>query len=583
MHLCQGLYGFGRTALGSETCIPTIGARPVYVDQRRSIRLVRVVVAVLVLAATVSPLSPSRADGSWPARPDSLLILHTNDIHAHLFAFQDSKGELVGGAAARSRLIDRLRAGRGRTLLLDAGDVFQGTPIYNFFRGVPDYRTMSLMRYDAGAFGNHELDDGPASWLRARKAAAFPILSANVFVAAESSWAAGLAPATGVVRQGARWIGGMKVPDRSSLRFLTTPYLIKDVDGVKVAILGLTTKDIVAIVARARNGGVAVSDPIKVAGELVPELRKKADLVVALTHLGVDEDRALATRVPGIDMIVGGHSHTYLWEPLFLSNSNRNGYHGTAIVQAGRWGDRVGRLAVGIGPGGVSGLVDALVAVHPLEGEDKAVVEMLRPYRDSMGTAMDKPVFRTASRVSASGLEEGDTPLGNFVADAMLEAAHADIAVINSGGIRAPLPEGTVTVGDVYTVLPFDNTIVVVGMKGWQVRELFDFMSERIGKRGFAQISGATFVIRRRRASDIRVADRALESDRTYRVATLDFLRDGGDGYVQFAKAGEATPTGIFTHDAAIDFLKRHPEYEFKRRGRIRWEGGMPLRDLFSR
>jgi 2',3'-cyclic-nucleotide 2'-phosphodiesterase (5'-nucleotidase family) len=540
--------------------------------------------ALLAAAALASacPGSVPRALASWPARPESLLILHTNDIHAHLMPFEDPQGNVVGGASARAALIARLRGRPGTMLLLDAGDVFQGTPFYNYFRGVPDYRSMSLMRYDAGAFGNHELDDGPAHWLRASKEASFPILTANVFVAADSAWAAALAPASGAVRRSARWIGGRKVSESAGLRFLAKPYVIEVVGGMKVGILGLTTGDIVEIVDRSRNGGVAVTDPITAAAALMPEIRAKADFVIALTHLGVADDRALAARVPGIDMIVGGHSHTYLWQPIYVANHNANGYHGTAIMQAGRWGDRVGRLAIAVGPAGVRGLTDALVAVRPSEGEDRAVKALIRPYADSLAAAMNVPVFRTQSRVSMSGLEDGDTPLGNFVADAMLESGGGDIAIINSGGIRAPLPEGTVTVGDVFTVLPFDNTLVKVPMKGWQVRELFDFMARRIGKRGFAQISGASFVIRNGRASDVRVGGRTLESDRTYGVVTIDYLYTGGDGFTQFEKAGAAASTGILTHDAAIEFLRRHPGYEFKKRGRIRWEGGIPSRDLLS-
>ena len=536
----------------------------------------------LALAATAILFSGPAADAfaAWPSGSDSLLILHTNDIHAHLLPFEDSKGVVVGGTAARAALIARLRGAPGRTLLLDAGDVFQGSPFYNFFRGVPDYRSMTLMAYDAGAFGNHELDDGPAAWLRVRPRAAFPILSANVFVAADSAWASSLSPVTGPLRKGATWVGGTRVAGGAPLRYLTTPYLVRDVGGIRVAILGLTTRDIVSIVSRVQNGGVAVSDPVAVAAVLVPELRRKADLVIALTHIGVDEDRRLAARVRGIDVIVGGHSHTYLWAPIFISNGNANGYRGTAIVQAGRWGDRVGRMSIAIGPGGVKGLIDALIPVRPNDGEDWRVAEMLQPYRDSISTMMDKPVFQSPSRVPSSGLEEGDTPLGNFVADVIREGGHGDIAIINSGGIRAPLPQGRITVGDIYTVLPFDNTVVTVPMKGWQVRELFDFIARRVGKRGFGQISGAQFVIRRGRASDIRVGGRPLESNRVYRVATIDYLYTGGDGYTMFEKAGVAEGTGQFTRDAAIDFLRKHRDYEFKKQGRIRWEGGLPSRDL---
>src|SRR5467141_3007700 len=345
------------------------------VVQRRNISMSCLVATAIFIF--VPGGGPSPALAAWPDQPDSLLILHTNDIHAHLMPFEDPKGAIVGGAAARAALISRLHRQHARTLLLDAGDVFQGTPFYNFFRGVPDYRSMTLMHYDAGAFGNHELDDGPAWWLRARRAAGFPILTANVFVTADSGWAAPLAPVAHPLLKGARWIGGEKVRDSARLRHITTPYVIQDVGGVKVAILGLTTKDIVAIVSRERNQGVAVADPITVAGALVPELRKKADVVIALTHIGVDQDRALASRVPGIDVIVGGHSHTYLWQPLFIRNGNRNGYDGTAIVQAGRWGDRVGRLAIAIGPQGVRGLTDALVGVSPTQGEDRAVGSLL--------------------------------------------------------------------------------------------------------------------------------------------------------------------------------------------------------------
>ena len=534
------------------------------------------------LAAAAIFFAAPAADtfAAWPSGPDSLLILHTNDIHAHLLPFEDAKGAVVGGSAARAALIARLRGAPSRTLLLDAGDVFQGSPFYNFFRGVPDYQSMTLMGFDAGAFGNHELDDGPAAWLRVRPKAAFPILTANVFVAADSAWASSLSLVAGPLRKGATWVGGARVAEGAPLRYLTTPYLIRDVGGIKVAILGLTTKDIISIVGRSNNAGVAASDPVAIAKILVPELRRKADFVIALTHIGVDEDRRLASRVPGIDVIVGGHSHTYLWAPIFISNGNANGYKGTAIVQAGRWGDRVGRMAIAIGPGGVKGLTDALIPVRPSDGEDRRVVEMLQPFRDSISTLMDKPVFQSPARIPSSGLEDGDTPLGNFVADVIHEAGRGDIGLINSGGIRAPLPKGTITVGDIFTVLPFDNTVVTVPMKGWQVRELFDFIARRVGKRGFAQISGAQFAIRRGRAADIRVGGRPLESDRVYRVATIDYLYTGGDGYTMFEKAGVAEGTGRFTRDAAVDFLRTHPDYEFKKRGRIRWEGGIPSRDL---
>ena len=189
-------------------------------------------------------------------------------------------------------------------------------------------------------------------------------------------------------------------------------------------------------------------------------------------------------------------------------------------------------------------------------------------------------MFRTRAAVPADGLGDGETPLGDFVADVIRETAGADLAIMNSGGIRAPLPSGTVTVGDVYSVLPFDNTIVTVDMEGWKVRQLLDFIARRLGSGGFAQVSGVQFAIRGWRASYIRIAGKPLDGGRTYRVATIDFLYQGGDGYTMFERAGAVHETNILTRDAAVEFLRRHPDYEFKKRDRIHWEAAFPMRSM---
>jgi 2',3'-cyclic-nucleotide 2'-phosphodiesterase (5'-nucleotidase family) len=531
-------------------------------------------------------MGPAPGPAAAPAPADSILVLHTNDTHSHLDPFDPSGGgSPVGGAAARAALLQRERG--AATLTLDAGDAFQGTPYYNHFRGVPEYRAMSLMGYDAAALGNHELDDGPASWLRAKRDAGLPIpiLSANVFAAAESVWALGLVEAHPALRRHARWIGGAPVPDVAPLKQLCAISRSLSVGGRRIALLGLTTGELTHIVSVRRNAGVAVSDPVASAAELVPDLRRSSDVVIVLSHLGLDEDRRLAARVPGIDVIVGGHSHTLLKAPVFVLNAaNENGYHGTAIVQAGSRGEWVGRTTLHFEGRRLSRVTGTVLPVRPEEGEEAEIARLLEPYRDSMATAMSVRVLRSPRRYGTEGLRDGDTPLGNFVADALRDAAGADVAIQNVGGIRAGIPAGDVTVGALYTVLPFDNRVVVVDMKGWQVRQLLDFIARRIGGGGFAQVSGVRFGVRRDRATDIRVGGAPLESDRTYRVATIDFLYDGGDGYTAFAKAGPAHDSGLFQRDAAIEFLRRHPGYAFRDDGRIRWEGSTEaLRDLRMR
>jgi 2',3'-cyclic-nucleotide 2'-phosphodiesterase (5'-nucleotidase family) len=518
-------------------------------------------------------------------RLDSLVILHTNDVHARLMPFTREDSALVGGAAARAALIARERSRGGSTLLLDAGDVFQGTPLFNFFRGVPDYRSMSEMRYDAGALGNHDLDDGPAWWLTARREASFPILCANVFVAAESAWAQAADEPPVEDRRGARWIGGNRVPDETRLRYLTRPFLIVTLDsGLRVGLFGLITPELTHIVEVTRNGGVAVGNPLDAARRLVPQLRREADLVICLSHMGVADDRKLAERVPGIDVIIGGHSHTRIDPPILVRNGTQNGMGGTVIGQTGSRGEQLGRIAIYLDGRRAVAYAGRLIPVRPSDGEDSRVAALLQPFADSIRSAMGKPVFHARSGIPSFGLRQGETPLGNFVADVLRETAGADLALINSGGIRAPIPAGEVTVGDLWTVLPFDDRIVKVTMPGWLVRQLFDFGARRIGQGGFPQVSGISFVIRGDRASEIEIDGKPLDSDRLYRVATNDFLYHGGDGYTIFAKAPEAEDTGVLLREAAVEFLTRHPDYPFRKESRIRWEGSTQgLRDLQGR
>ena len=512
-----------------------------------------------------------------PPPADSLVVLHTNDIHAHLVPFRPEAGRPpVGGAAARAALVarERARSPAGRTLLLDAGDVFQGTAYYNFFRGAPDYRTMASMRYDALAVGNHDLDDGPRSWMAASEGLTLGFVCANLFVAADSVWAEGLEPADRPA--GARWIGGGRVPDGTRLKYLTSPYVtLRPRPGLTVAVFGLVTPDVERIVSPRPNRGVAVGDPVAAAREQVRQLRADADIVICVSHLSVGDDKELARRVPGIDLIVGGHNHARLFDPVLVRNGTPNGYGGTVIVQAGSNGQYLGRTVLYLAGGKPARYTGSLLTVSPGQGEDPAIVSLLRPYADSIEARMARPVFRTKAAVSAAGMRDGENALGNFVADVLRESTRADIGLINAGGIRAGLPAGTVTLGDLYQVLPFDNRIVVVTLRGWQVRELLDFISGRIGK-GFAQVSGVKFTISRGRAQARKVGGEPLDSDRYYRVATIDYLLDGGDGYTHFAKGDSIVETGVLLRDAAIRFIEKHPDYEFRKEARIRWEGGMP-------
>jgi len=224
-----------------------------------------------------------------------------------------------------------------------------------------------------------------------------------------------------------------------------------------------------------------------------------------------------------------------------------------------------------------------LLRIRPEDGEDPEIASRLQPVADSVNSAMGATIYTCPDRVPAPRRDDVETPIGNFAAEVLREAASADIGIMNTGGIRAPIPSGPVTVADIYSTFPFDNTIVVVAMRGDDVRRLLDFVARRLGKSDFAQVSGARFAISGAYAEDIRIQGRPLDENRIYRVATIDFLYEGGAGYTLLRK-GVAEPTGIFQNEAAVSFLRRHPAYAFRTDGRIVWEGSpRGLRSLQSR
>ena len=534
-----------------------------------------------------------------PASIDSLVVLHTNDVHSHLDPFEVRGGARVGGVAARAALLGRQRALGGRVLLLDGGDLVQGTPYYNRFRGELDHRLLDLLGYDAIALGNHDLDDGAAAWRSRAGTTRTPILSANVFAVAESAWAGGSdPPITSAVRRGATWIGGGKVSAGVTLRYLATPYTIVERGGLRIAIFGLTTPSLDRIIAARPNQGVAVGSAVAAAQELVPRLRRRADLVIALTHIGVDEDRRLVDHVPGIDLVIGGHSHTPLFQPTL---ERAEGGWATPIAQAGSWGRYLGRTTLRwSGDRAATATLGRLIPVRPEDGEDASVEAVVASYRSRLGTDLDRIVYRSPKRVETSSLREGDSPLGNFVADVIRDRAQADIAVMNSGGIRAPLPAGAVRERDLLTTLPFDNYLVVVSMTGAQIQRLLDRVARRLGKGGFAHVSGISYVIRGDRAVEILVWKRdgegaaivrargasrlrngtPIDVNRVYRVATIDFLADGGDAFDEVRDAGAQERMEILLSDAAIAYLRAHPDYSFRKDNRVQWRAsGGVLRD----
>ncbi len=497
------------------------------------------------------------------AKEYNVTILHTNDHHGHFQKFSPYPVSDVGGLAAQSTLVNIVRAGvegdGGHVLLLSAGDINTGVPESDLLDAEPDIKLMNLIGYDAMTLGNHEFDNPPEVLLKQREWAKFPFLAANI-----------------VKKEGGE--------------LLVEPYIIKEVDGLKVAILGLTTGEVPILVMPDNVKDLVFDDPIAAASRYVPELRQKADVIVVLSHLGLygeDSGQAgdiqLAGAVPDIDVIVGGHTHTSVEEPIVVGK--------TLIVQADGYSEHVGRLDLVI-DSEADKVVSSSYALLPVNGkkrvkygdkkyyqyvgtgylEDQEILDAQAPYLEGAAEMLSKPVGRALVELVGGKTDSrsGETNLGNMIADAMRLRTGADVALQNGGGIRAGVAPGEITYRDILTVQPFGNTLVEVKVTGAQLKEVLDAAAGSVGSGAFMQVSGLTFTLNAvdKSAENILVGGAPLDPAKTYKVVTNNFVAAGGDGYAML-KPLPQYDTGYVDADATIEYIRNKGEVEPKVEGRI--------------
>jgi len=470
-----------------------------------------------------------------PAAAETLTLLHVNDFHGALQPSRSASALPEEGGAAR--LAALVRAERTpASLFLAAGDLMQGTNLSNLFAGRPVIEVFNLMGLDASAVGNHEFDNGQAALAERAAEAGFPFLAANI---------AGAGP----------W----------------KPSVIRQVGTLRVALFGLTTEE-TPVATHPRNvAGLSFADAAATARRMVAELRPQADVIVALTHLGVEEDEKLAAAAPGIDVIVGGHTHTRLEQPEQVGS--------TLILQAFERGVVLGRLDLEIEAGKVASHRYRLIPVTPEAGEEPAVAAAVARYARRLDAKMGEVIG--AAAVDFDGAKEAlrsrETNLGSLVADVMREAAGADVALINGGTLRAGIPAGAVTVGAIYDVLPFDNWLLAFSLTGRELRAALETGVSRVEVRdgGFPQVSGMAYTFDPQappggRIVSVTVGGAPLDEGRRYVLATHDFLAAGGNGYTVFA-GHEAVynDSGRWLRDVLAEWWRRRGSVAFAADGRI--------------
>jgi 5'-nucleotidase len=467
-------------------------------------------------------------------------FLHTADWHSRLIPYFETVGTTdaalglvqanapFGGVARLATLLNEARDTAGpRVLHVDSGDCFQGAPIFNLFSGAAEMSTLSAVGADVAVIGNHEFDRGVDN-LTAQLLdwSTFPVLAANYAFEDPT------------------------VPGNSGLGAIASPFAIFDLEGLRVGVIGIgNTSSLNSLSEEPNSLGITPLDRVTVTQFYVDFLRPQVDVIVLVTHIGVDDDLDVISRTEGIDIVFGGHLHVVVRPPLELEECSApvtdaeiarcdglgaGPRRRVLLVHSGAFMKYLGRLDVVFREGGdprngweVASHRYDLLPVDSTITPDPVISELMEPYQRALlnEIPLSKPVGYATDTVPRFGAAGGDSPLGNLVADAMLVRpdVFAEFSLTNSTGIRTNINAGPITVEHLFNIFPFDNTITTMSLAGTEVKELLDYVAARSAERGCqsqAQVSGVSFVM------DCR----ATTCDTAAGVCTEKGLPCAGDG-----------------------------------------------------
>lgn len=472
-----------------------------------------------------------------------IILLHTNDSHGSILPVDG-----MGGMAERATFIKMVRKNNPYVLLVDAGDINTGQAVSNMFDARPDIEAYNFMGYDAVTAGNHEFDKPLEVLKKQMQWAEFPFVISNVTF---------------------------------ENQLIGKENLIKELNGVKIGLFGLTTKNTSNVSVCAKD--LVFSDELETARREVRALKKSgAEVIIGLVHLGFSETTPdfitsykLAEQVEGIDILVDGHSHSFIQEPVRINH--------TWIVTANQSGNFVGKGSMKVKQGKMTGFVWQPV---PMKGiaPDSVLLRRLNVYLEVAKKDLETIVGKAEQNFVLFEGERNiaryeESALGNLVADALKWKAeqlhlHVNFGLTNSGGIRAGLSAGTITKGEVMSVLPFSNVLEIVEMKGEQVCRLFDFIATvPPGNGAFAQVSKEVRVEYDREAGRVKglsIEGKPVEKSRIYRMATCDYVAAGKDGYSAGLKENNRENTSRLLSDVVMEYIAYRETITPGTDGRIR-------------
>ncbi len=524
----------------------------------RVVDAVRVSVCMGGLAGAVGCV-PTAVDGDPPdlaGHAVRMTFLHTSDVHARLFEYdfdpsftdnqlglQDDSGP-YGGISEMATILKRERAKAGRVLHFDSGDGFQGAIVFNEFAGEAEFRTLSAAGLDGAVLANHEFDAGTENLADQMLGnAAYPLLAANYdFQSADLPWA-------------------------TQLEDFVLPTAMYDLDGLRVGVIGMANLSSLNSLEEQLN---SLGIRVLAAGDVVPqrasELRDAgADIVVVVSHMGLEWDKEMARQFSGIDLVLGGHNHIALDPPLIVVNDETG--KEVPVVHSGAFAKFVGRLDLVIQDRQILSHDYHLFAVDRTIPKDPQVEEILDEYRLRLDAdyRLDQAIGFAEEQLNRYGSVGGDSPLGNFTAEAMrtFPGIETEIALTNTLGIRADIPQGDITLDTLFNAMPFDNTITTMFLSGREVQELLDYVSFRSSERGCnsqAQVAGLAFTMDcdAHVARDIVVNGAPLDPSGTYELATNNYIAHGGSGFEVLQRNTTQVDTGVSIRDVVQAAIIRY-------------------------
>lgn len=518
----------------------------------------------------------------------NITILHTNDHHGHFW--RSEYGEY--GLSAQKTLVDGIRkevaAQGGSVLLLSGGDINTGVPESDLQDAEPDFRGMNLIGYDAMAVGNHEFDN-PMSVLRQQeKWAKFPFLSANIY-------------------------------QKSTNQRLFKPWMIFNREGLKIAVIGLTTDDTAKIGNPEYFTDIEFRKPATEAKLVIDELNQneKPDVIIATTHMGHYDNGEHGSNAPGdvemarslpkgaLALIVGGHSQ----DPVCMASENKkqvdyvpgtpcapDQQNGTWIVQAHEWGKYVGRADFQFRNGEMKLVRYQLIPVNlkkkvtydngkservlytPEIAENAQMLSLLTPFQNKGKAQLGVKIGSTTGRLEGdrSKVRFVQTNLARVLLAAQMARTGADLAVMSGGGVRDSIEAGDITYKDVLKVQPFGNTVVYINLSG---KELLDYLTAvaqmKPDSGAYPQFANVSFVAKGGQLSDVKIKGEPLDEAKSYRLAMLSFNATGGDGYPRLDDKAGYVNTGFIDAEVLKEFIQNNSPLDvnaYEPKGEVSWQ-----------